>query len=60
MEGGVTPIALVRDLAAEDITDIQLAFYSHAGHGNHTHVQVNNADMENYRETRLEGAYEVK
>lgn len=58
--GGETPIAKVRDLAAEDITDIQLAYYSKEGHGNHTHVQVNDADYPEYRETRLKGAYKVK
>lgn len=58
--GGQTPIAKVRDLAAEDITDIQIGFYTKEGHGNHTHVQVNNADYPEYRETRLKGAYKVK
>ena len=58
--GGETPLAKVRDLAAENITDIQLAFYSKEGHGNHTHVQVNNANADKYRETRLKDAIEVK
>ena len=58
--GGETPLAKVRDLASEDITDIQLAFYSKEGHGNHTHVQVNNANADKYRETRLKDAIEVK
>lgn len=58
--GGVTPIAVVRDLAAEDITDIQLAYYTKEGHGNHTHVQINDANYPEYRETRLKDAFEVK
>ena len=58
--GGETPLAKVRDLASEDITDIQLAFYSKEGHGNHTHVQVNNANADKYREMRLKDAIEVK
>ena len=58
--GGETPLAKVRDLAAEDITDIQLAFYSKEGHGNHTHVQVNNANADKYRETRLKDAIELE
>lgn len=58
--GGVTPLARVRDIASEDITDIQLAYYTKEGHGNHTHVQVNNADYPEYRETRLKGAYKVE
>lgn len=58
--GGETPLAKVRDLAGEGITDIQLAFYSKAGHGNHTHVQVNNADAPTYRETRLKDAIKVE
>ncbi|MGI6220892.1 MAG: hypothetical protein ACOYIP_03300 [Coriobacteriales bacterium] len=62
--GGVTPMAKVRDLAAEDITDIQLAFYTKPAHGNHTHVQVNDVnykdkDGKTYRETRLKGAIKV-
>ena len=58
--GGETPIASVRDLAAEDITDIQLAYYTREGHGNHTHVQINDANYPEYRETRLKDAYVVK
>ncbi|MBQ9069303.1 MAG: hypothetical protein IJ131_09670 [Eggerthellaceae bacterium] len=58
--GGVTPVAHVRDLAAADITDIQLASYSKERHGNHTHVQVNNANDPEYRETRLKDATKVE
>lgn len=64
VEGGVTPIAKVRDLAAEDITDIQLAYYTKPGHGNHTHVQINDTKLKDdkgktYRETRLKDAVKV-
>ncbi len=57
--GGVTPLAKVRNLAAENISDIQLAYYTQAGHGNHTHVQVNNADYPEYRNVRLKDAIKV-
>ena len=59
VEAGVTEIAHVRDIASL-LTDIQLGFYT-AGDdpGNHTHVQVNNADHPTYREKRLEGAIQV-
>ena len=59
VEGGVTPIAKVRDLAAEGIDGIQLAYYTAAGHGNHTHVQVNDTNYPvgdaTYREARIDG-----
>ena len=55
--GGVTPMAKVRDLAKEKITDIQLSFYTKPGHGNHTHVQDN--DGKTYRELRLKDAIKV-
>lgn len=57
---GVTPVAIVRDLAGEDITDIQLSYYTREEHGNHTHIQLNNADYPEYRETRLKDAYKVE
>ena len=44
VEGGVTPMAKVRNLAAAGIDGIQLAYYTKAGHGNHTHVQVNDTN----------------
>lgn len=62
--GGVTPMAKVRDLSKEKITDIQLAYYTKPGHGNHTHVQVNDTnwkdkDGKTYKELRLKDAIEV-
>lgn len=57
--GGVTPISYVRDINSV-LTDIQLDYYtSDSDTGNHTHVQINNADAEGYRETKLEGALSV-
>lgn len=60
VEAGVTQISHVRDIA-KDLTDVQLGFYTPADDaGNHTHVQVNNADYENYRAEKLAGAITVK
>lgn len=60
VEAGVTEISHVRDIA-KDLTDVQLGFYTPADDaGNHTHVQVNNADYENYRAEKLAGAITVK
>lgn len=59
VEAGVTEISHVRDIA-KDLTDVQLAFYTPADDaGNHTHVQVNDADYEGYRTKKLEGAVSV-
>ena len=59
VEAGVTEISHVRDIA-KDLTDVQLAFYTPADDpGNHTHVQVNDANYESYREKKLEGAIKV-
>ncbi len=57
VQAGVTEIAHVRDIASY-LTDVQLSFYT-AGDdpGNHTHVQVNDANYKDYREKRLEGAF---
>ena len=54
VEAGITDISHVRDIATP-LVDVQLYFYT-AGDdpGNHTHVQVNNANYPNYRETRLQ------
>lgn len=60
VEGGVTPISHIRDIA-KDLTDVQLAFFTAPDDpGNHSHVQVNNADTPGYRDTSLKGAYKVK
>ena len=60
VEGGVTPISRVRDIA-KDLTDVQLGFYTAADDpGNHSHVQLNNADSPGYRKDSLKGAYKVK
>ena len=60
VEAGVTEVSHVRDIA-KDLTDVQLAFYTPADDpGNHTHVQVNDANYEGYRANKLEGAIEVK
>lgn len=60
VEAGVTEISHVRDIA-KDLDDVQLAFYTpEEDPGNHTHVQVNNADYENYRKDKLDGAIKVK
>ncbi|MBQ9043165.1 MAG: hypothetical protein IJ111_10190 [Eggerthellaceae bacterium] len=59
VEAGVTEISHVRDIA-KDLTDVQLAFYTPEGDpGNHTHVQVNNADYEGYRANKLAVAVTV-
>lgn len=59
VEGGVSPLSHVRDIA-KDLTDVQLGFYTAPEDpGNHSHVQVNNADSE-YRKTTLKNAYKVK
>lgn len=60
VEGGVTRLSYVRDIAV-DLTDVQLGFYTAADDpGNHSHVQLNNADYPGYRETSLKDAYVVK
>ena len=57
VEAGVTQVANVRDIASV-LDGIQLAEYTPAETGgNHTHIQLNNADYEGYREQRLDGAY---
>ena len=57
---GATPLSSVRDIA-KDLTDVQLGFFTAADDpGNHSHVQVNNADSPGYREDSLKGAYKVK
>ena len=58
--GGETPLSFVRDIA-KDLTDIQLGFFTAPDDpGNHSHVQVNNADYPGYREDSLKDAYQVK
>lgn len=60
VEGGATPISHVRDIA-KDLTDVQLGFFTEPDDpGNHSHVQLNNADEPGYREDSLKGAYKVK
>ena len=59
VEAGITPISHVRDIE-KDLADVQLGFYTPEGvGGNHTHVQVNDVNYENYRESRLSGAIKV-
>lgn len=59
VEAGLTELSHVRDIA-KDLDDVQLAFYTREGDpGNHTHVQVNDANYENYRATKLAGAITV-
>ncbi|MGN0038826.1 MAG: hypothetical protein ACI36Y_06830 [Coriobacteriales bacterium] len=49
VEGGVTPIAAVRDVYAYIGDQMQLKDYTAAGdNGNHTHIQVNNANSKEY------------
>lgn len=56
---GATQISYVRDIASV-IGDIQLdAYTSEDDPGNHAHVQINDADYEGYRETKLQGAITV-
>lgn len=58
--GGITPLSHVRDIA-KDLTDVQLGFCTPPDDpGNHSHVQVNNADYPGYREESLKNAYVVK
>ena len=46
----------MRDIEAV-LVDVQLGFFTPEGTGgNHTHIQVNNADFPGYREKKLEGA----
>ena len=60
VEGGMTPISSIRDIA-KDLTDVQLGFFTAPDDpGNHSHVQVNNANTPGYRENSLKGAYKVK
>lgn len=59
VEAGVTEISHVRDIA-KDLTDVQLGFYTAPDDpGNHTHVQVNDANYEGYRANKLAGAITV-
>ena len=56
VEAGKTPLAKVRDIEAF-LTDVQLGFFTPEGvGGNHTHVQMNDANYPGYREKKLEGA----
>lgn len=60
VEGGVTPISSVRDIA-KDLTDVQLGFFTAADDpGNHSHVEVNDASSKEYQERALKDAYKVK
>lgn len=58
--GGQTPISRIRDIA-KDLTDVQLGFFTPPDDpGNHSHVQVNDANAPGYRQDTLKGAYKVK
>ena len=60
VQAGVTEISHVRDIA-KDLDDVQLAFYTPGDDpGNHTHVQVNDANYQDYREKKLAGAINVR
>lgn len=55
VEGGVTPISSVRDIA-QDLTDVQLGFYTEGGDpGNHSHVQVNDLHNTDYLKKYFRG-----
>ena len=54
VRAGLTPLSKVRDIEA-DLTDVQLGFFTPEGvGGNHTHVQVNDANFPDYREKKLD------
>lgn len=60
VEAGLTEISHVRDIE-KDLTDVQLGFYTPEGvGGNHTHVQVNDANDKGYKKDKLKGAFKVK
>lgn len=53
VEGGITPISHVRDIAAS-LTDIQLGYYTFGDDpGNHSHVQVNDTTYPGYYADKL-------
>jgi hypothetical protein len=55
VEGGVTPISSVRDIAG-DLTDVQLGFYTEGDDpGNHSHVQVNDLHNTDYLKKYFKG-----
>lgn len=56
---GQTPIAKVRDIAAQGIDGIHLAEFSDKENGNHVHLQLCDVNYEGYREQKLKGAIEV-
>ena len=54
---GTTGLSHVRDISAS-LTGIQLDDYDGPEHlGNHSHVQINDANWQGYREEKLAGAY---
>ncbi|MCR5582542.1 MAG: M23 family metallopeptidase [Eggerthellaceae bacterium] len=56
---GTTQISSVRDISS--ISGVQLSEYtSEDDPGNHAHVQINDANYEGYRETKLQGAITVE
>lgn len=56
VEAGMTQLARVRDLSSV-LDGIQLDDYDGSQHhGNHTHLQLNDANYPNYRSTKLDGA----
>ena len=60
VQAGITEISHVRDIE-KDLYDVQLGFYTPEGvGGNHTHVQVNDANAKDYRKVKLKGAITVK
>lgn len=59
VEGGVTPIARVRDIVGEGVWDVQLGSFIDDYSGDHCHVQINDTNYPEYKEKRLKGAYVV-
>ena len=56
---GVTELSHVRDIQ-KDLYDVQLYYFTPEGvGGNHTHVQLNDANAKGYRKTKLKGAIKV-
>ena len=57
VKAGVTQLSRVRDISVS-LSGIQLDEYDGDSHfGNHSHVQINDANWQGYREEKLAGAY---
>ena len=55
---GVTPLAKVRDIAAEGVDGIHLAQFSDKENGNHAHFQLNDMNYEGYRAAKFASSSE--